>query len=291
MKNQIKDDLLKSMGDEALAATTYRLRAKKADEMTAARYEEVARDEDTHLQEFRKRMLELEPSMLSEPAKELWQMDQDDYVEKMLALVKANPPYKGKYLNPETHQYATMQDISFYFNMKWNTAVEKALMEGKPVPQEFIPSDLKPSQLREGGNMNLKEALERAERWARAHRYAKSGAQAAFDYIVAYRQSRGQGPQPLTNILLSLREWTGPEAFDVRRVMRDEIRRLGTSGYSYLRSGRCENALANPPQCHDFSGMRASVMCRAWDMMDKKGLKSLPIKDAWAEAKSLCSKE
>jgi len=65
------------------------------------------------------------------------------------------------------------------------------------------------------------------------------------------------------------------------------------SGASMLRerSSRCEAVLSKPPPCYDFRGMRAYVLCKAWDIMEKEKRSRLPVGEAWREARKVCQKE
>jgi len=53
-------------------------------------------------------------------------------------------------------------------------------------------------------------------------------------------------------------------------------------------SPHCEAILARPPKCWDFRGIRAFVMCKAWDIMEKEKRVRLPVGEAWAEARRVC---
>jgi hypothetical protein len=53
-------------------------------------------------------------------------------------------------------------------------------------------------------------------------------------------------------------------------------------------SPHCVAVLQAPPKCYDFRGIRAWVMCRAWDLMEKGKLTKLPVREAWAEARQVC---
>jgi len=55
-------------------------------------------------------------------------------------------------------------------------------------------------------------------------------------------------------------------------------------------SPHCQTVLANPPQCWDFRGIRAYVMCKAWDIMEREKRSQLPVGEAWAEARRTCRK-
>jgi len=56
-------------------------------------------------------------------------------------------------------------------------------------------------------------------------------------------------------------------------------------------SPHCEAVLASPPKCYDFRGIRAFVMCRAWDIMEKEKRTRLPVGEAWSEARRVCVRE
>ncbi|MBW2675278.1 MAG: hypothetical protein JRD89_18010 [Deltaproteobacteria bacterium] len=56
-------------------------------------------------------------------------------------------------------------------------------------------------------------------------------------------------------------------------------------------SPHCERILETPPRCWDFRGIRAYVMCRAWDIMEKEKRARLPVGEAWAEARRVCTME
>lgn len=53
-------------------------------------------------------------------------------------------------------------------------------------------------------------------------------------------------------------------------------------------SAHCEAVLAKPPKCFDFRGVRAFVMCRAWDILEKEKRTKLPVSEAWQEARKVC---
>jgi len=56
-------------------------------------------------------------------------------------------------------------------------------------------------------------------------------------------------------------------------------------------SPHCERILKVPPKCWDFRGIRAWVMCKAWDIMEKEKRVRLPVGEAWAEARRVCVME
>jgi hypothetical protein len=56
-------------------------------------------------------------------------------------------------------------------------------------------------------------------------------------------------------------------------------------------SAHCEAVLAKPPKCFDFRGVRAFVMCRAWDILEKEKRTKLPVSEAWQEARKACERE
>lgn len=53
----------------------------------------------------------------------------------------------------------------------------------------------------------------------------------------------------------------------------------------------CEEVLERPPKCYDFRGIRSYVMCRAWDIMEKEKRTTLPVGEAWAEARKVCVRD
>lgn len=53
-------------------------------------------------------------------------------------------------------------------------------------------------------------------------------------------------------------------------------------------SAHCVDVLANPPKCYDFRGVRSYVLCRAWDLLEKEKLPTLPVSRAWQEARKVC---
>lgn len=56
-------------------------------------------------------------------------------------------------------------------------------------------------------------------------------------------------------------------------------------------SAHCVDVLANPPKCYDFRGVRSYVLCRAWDLLEKEKLPTLPVSRAWQEARKVCVRE
>lgn len=54
-------------------------------------------------------------------------------------------------------------------------------------------------------------------------------------------------------------------------------------------SPHCEAILRKPPICWDFKGIRAWVLCYAWLLMDKEKRIRLPVEEAWAAARKICS--
>jgi len=56
-------------------------------------------------------------------------------------------------------------------------------------------------------------------------------------------------------------------------------------------SPHCERVLAEPPLCWDFRGIRAYVMCKAWEIMEREKRARLPVGEAWAEARKVCRME
>jgi hypothetical protein len=57
---------------------------------------------------------------------------------------------------------------------------------------------------------------------------------------------------------------------------------------SELRESRCESVLQSRPACTDFGGIRSWVMCEAWRKMKEGKLRSLPVSQAWGEARGTC---
>lgn len=55
-------------------------------------------------------------------------------------------------------------------------------------------------------------------------------------------------------------------------------------------SAHCEAVLAEPPKCYDFRNIRAWVMCKAWDILEKGKRTKLPVSEAWQEARKVCVK-
>lgn len=56
-------------------------------------------------------------------------------------------------------------------------------------------------------------------------------------------------------------------------------------------SPHCEAVLAKPPLCHDFRAIRSFALCRAWQIMDQEKRTSLPMSEAWAEARQACRRD
>ena len=56
-------------------------------------------------------------------------------------------------------------------------------------------------------------------------------------------------------------------------------------------SEHCQAVLASPPPCTNFREIRSFVLCKAWDIMDKEKRTSLPVGEAWAEARRVCRTE
>lgn len=56
-------------------------------------------------------------------------------------------------------------------------------------------------------------------------------------------------------------------------------------------SPHCQTVLNQPPRCWDFRGIRAFVMCQAWDIMEKEKRTKLPVGEAWAQARKSCVME
>ncbi|MFA5186455.1 MAG: hypothetical protein WC551_08270 [Patescibacteria group bacterium] len=55
-------------------------------------------------------------------------------------------------------------------------------------------------------------------------------------------------------------------------------------------SPHCQAILNQPPRCWDFRGIRAFVMCQAWDIMEKERRPKLPVGEAWTQARRVCIK-
>ena len=55
-------------------------------------------------------------------------------------------------------------------------------------------------------------------------------------------------------------------------------------------SPHCQAVLNQPPPCWDFRGIRAFVMCRAWDIMEREKRTKLPVGEAWTQARRVCIK-
>lgn len=53
-------------------------------------------------------------------------------------------------------------------------------------------------------------------------------------------------------------------------------------------SAHCEAVLAKPPKCYDFRAIRAWIMCKSWDILEKEKRTKLPVSEAWQEARKVC---
>jgi len=49
-----------------------------------------------------------------------------------------------------------------------------------------------------------------------------------------------------------------------------------------------EEVLGKVPACWDFRGIRSWVLTRAWQIMEKERLKTLPVGRAWRDARIAC---
>jgi hypothetical protein len=56
-------------------------------------------------------------------------------------------------------------------------------------------------------------------------------------------------------------------------------------------SPRCEAILASRPKCYDFRGIRSWVLCKAWEILEREKRTRLPVGEAWAEARKVCTME
>lgn len=73
------------------------------------------------------------------------------------------------------------------------------------------------------------------------------------------------------------------------KIAEEIAKKLDDEKHSNPVTPHCEKILGEVPLCWDFRGVRAWVLCRAWQIMEKERRAKLPVGEAWAEARRICA--